>query len=86
MSPRKTINVSQLRAMVNEQNRTSICLPAIREGWNSFLEDILMMTQNYRGFTYLCEHEVPHGQLPGQRETQNGAVLQFPDESRRCYG
>ena len=64
---RKTIAVSFIRNQINytlasfqsDGNDEPI------KGQVALFEHILHETGNYRGFCYLHEHEVPHGQLPG---------------------
>ena len=65
MKRRKTIEVDRLVDMVNQRNRQSICSQETRDGWNSFLESVLMETGNYKGFMYLDKHHVPAGEDPG---------------------
>jgi hypothetical protein len=76
----KTIKVVDIIARVNARNRCSTCPAETRQGWNSLLEEVLAATDNYAGFGYLKETEVPRGEQPGI--AGNGT---FPDESRRTY-
>ena len=87
---RKTIPVKDVVTMVNEMLRMSECNDDIRRGASMVLEDILFKTNNYRGFGYLLEDQVPAGQQPGVRYA-NGEILPYPerfentDDSRRNY-
>jgi hypothetical protein len=76
----KTIKVVDIIARVNARNRCSTCPAETRQGWNSLLEEILAATDNYAGFGFLNENEIPQGEKPGI--AGNGT---FPDESRRTY-
>lgn len=78
----KTVKIAALIEDINRRNKLSICLPEVRQGWNAFLEHVLHITNNYKGFGYLEENEVPAGQKPG---VIRGEPNQFPDETRRFY-
>lgn len=86
MGRRKTIEIKTILDNVNRMNAESTVSPAMREGWSSLLESILMDANVYRGFGYLEAHHVPAGQLPGviRRTVEEGGNV-FPDESRRVY-
>ena len=82
MASRKTMNVEDVKAWAN----TNLSLAprgtgngdyvevdrAWRQGVMTMLENILMSTDNYKGFRYLREDEVPEKALPGIRETESG--------------
>ena len=79
----KTIKVVDLIARVNARNRCSTCPAEARKGWNSLLEEVLAATDNYAGFGYLKETEVPRGEQPGIAGTSPDCT--FPDDTRRSY-
>ncbi len=79
----KTFKVCDLIEEVNRINRLSTCDPAMRMGWNTLLEHVLVETGNWEGYRYLTSGGVPFGQLPGKEEKDG--KLTFPDESRRYY-
>jgi hypothetical protein len=83
MAQRKTINVQEVKDWANQQFESTIRWnketneyeevdAAWREGVQTMLENILMSTDNYKGFRYLREDEVPEKALPGIRETESG--------------
>ena len=54
-----------------------------RQMLHTFVGALLMETNNYRGFRYLCHHEVPPGQLPGILfDTTGEQQHKYPDDSR----
>lgn len=61
MAKRKTVKVEELRAFVNKANQTSTCGPAEREGWNHVLESFLHLTENYKGFFWMKDVDLPWG-------------------------
>jgi hypothetical protein len=63
----KTITVDALRDYVNDMLRRSTTTPDTRQGMIDVLESMLHLTNNYAGYTYLQQHEVPNGELPGIR-------------------
>ena len=80
---RKTINVEEVKDWANQQFESTVRWnaetneyvevdAAWREGVQTMLENILMSTDNYKGFRYLREDEVPEKALPGIRETESG--------------
>lgn len=79
----KTIKIAGLIKRVNELNAKSLCSPEIRQGWNALLEDILHQTDNYSGYNYLMQSEVPEGAVPGCISSEGKNI--FPDETRRRY-
>lgn len=84
MKARKTFDVKNLIAIVNERNKNSICSPDVRQGWNDLLDSILHATGNYNGFGYLQETSVPKGQKPGMAKDEKGENI-FPDPTRIYY-
>jgi hypothetical protein len=84
--PRKTIAIAELVAIVNRRNQHSTCTPDIRKGWNSLLEEVLAMTDNGDGFSYLKEGEVPFEKDPGIRIDKEGKFTwENTDNSRVHY-
>ena len=79
---RKTITVAKLVEMVNARNACSTCAPELRQGWNSFLEEVLAHTGNYLGFHFLDGSQVPVGTAPGIDRNDCAARV---DETRRVY-
>jgi hypothetical protein len=83
---KKTIDVDWVRTKINHMLRVSVTTPDIRYGNCVALELILMETNNYKGFRYLTQDEVPRGQKPGIIPRANHmSEPTFPDESRREY-
>jgi len=78
----KTITIQDLVEIVNEINKESGTLE-LRKTCNHILETVLKKTDNYRGYIYLSDKDIPEGEKPGIIETQTGYT--FPDESRRYY-
>lgn len=62
---RKTIKVEDLKNQVNQMLKTSDDNKEYRHGLMTVLESVLHATDNYRGFRYLRENEVPKGEFPG---------------------
>lgn len=62
---RKSVNVQELKAVVNESLRVSTCSVDVRQGMIYVLEKALHMSGNYRGFQYLTADQVPAGEKPG---------------------
>ena len=89
MSRRKTIEVSQLVAHVNESLRTSTDSPEVRLGMILLLDKVLFETGNYNGFRYLYEYEVPSGHRPGINATADfdayDAKFKDTDKTRVNY-
>ena len=70
---RKTINVEEVKDWANQQLEATDSVDcAWRQGVMTMLENILMSTDNYKGFRYLSLDEVPAGRMPGIRETESG--------------
>jgi hypothetical protein len=84
---RKTIRVDKLVEEINQKLCNSSCEPNIRIGMIIILEDILHATNNYYGYRYLVNNEVPSGQKPGVIHFDKGSKeeTEFPDRSRRRY-
>ncbi len=84
--PRKTVELRELVKWVNERNVTSTCDPKVREGWNSFLNSLLMEADAYAGFGFLRSYELTgeaEGKPPGIiYDTSGNNQHQFPDETR----
>lgn len=73
MKRRKTIDVDVVVDTANLMLKESTVAPRgdqFRRGVTSLLEQLLFITNQYGGFRYLTESEVPPGELPGIR-TQN---------------
>jgi hypothetical protein len=65
---RKTIEVQQIKDLVNFQLRNSTCAtPDRRQGAIDILEAVLHYTGNYKGFRYLGSPDLPEGITPGIR-------------------
>lgn len=79
----KKIDVAELKHLVNETNRASVCEPGIRQGMNSLLESALHLAKAYKGYGFLTSDQVPENQNPGIE--WNGMEPEFPDETRRVY-
>lgn len=77
---RKTISISATITEFNKILRVSTCTPDIRRGIINAMEHILHSTDNYCGFRYLTDPEVPTDHLPGINIDENGDF--FPDS---CY-
>lgn len=84
MAARKTFEVADLLEKINHRNMTSTCSSEVRDGWNSIMEEVLMRTNNYAGFSYLTAKEVPNGMLPGIAQEVDGTNM-FPDETRKMF-
>ena len=96
MATRKTINVEDVKEWAN----TNLSLApmgagndeyvetdrAWRQGVMTMLENVLMSTDNYKGFRYLALDEVPTGCAPGIRRDR-GQEKQFEntDNTRVRY-
>lgn len=78
-----TVRISDLVNDVNERNSKSTCTPEMRRGWNLLLEGILHNADNYHGYRFLSQREVPEGELPGIAGTEGKYT--FPDDTRRHY-
>ena len=78
MASRKTINVENVKGMANRALEASMRWSAEeakyvdvdrywRQGVMTMIEQVLMGTDNYKGFRYLTEDEVPADSKPGIR-------------------
>lgn len=86
MSKRVTIKISELVSKTNQMLRESTCDAKIREGMIAVLESALHATNQYRGFGYLTQEEVPPGENAGILKTgDTNKPVVFPDETRRFY-
>ena len=97
MAKRKTIEVSKILEIVNKASARK-GIPDLspeqyvhrREGMQMVLEAVLHETNNYKGFRYLTNEELPEGCLPGVRY-EHGKLLGYPqrfdkvDDTRRMY-
>ena len=89
MAKRKTMKVADLKDYANNQLSTSIRYERQKEGLESIdaefrkgvmamIEAVLMDTDNYKGYRYLAQDEVPTGSTPGIRRDR-GEEKQFDD-------
>ena len=84
---RKTINVEEVKDWANQQLEATDSVDcAWRQGVMTMLENVLMSTDNYKGFRYLAVDEVPTGCRPGIRRDR-GQEKQFDntDDTRVRY-
>jgi hypothetical protein len=65
MRSKKTVNVESLRIEINRRLANSTCERECRLGMIAILENVLMDSENYKGFRYLEYSEVPEGHLAG---------------------
>jgi hypothetical protein len=79
---RKTIKITDVKSIVNEMLANSICGDDERQGMIEVLTTLLFSTDNYEGFRYLTESEVPAGQKPGIRWVNGKAVFTDIDRTR----
>jgi hypothetical protein len=95
MARRKTMNVEDVKEWANTNlslaprgTRTEYVAVdrAWRQGVMTMLENVLMSTDNYKGFRYLALDEVPTGCTPGIRRDR-GEEKQFEntDDTRVRY-
>lgn len=93
---RKTVNVKALVEEVNRRNRHSTCAPDVRQGWNSLLETVLHLTNNYDGYGYYIDEDLGESIIPGVRYETNESGVRVPckdykerfrdtDDTRRFY-
>jgi hypothetical protein len=82
---RKTIKIDNLRIQINKMLKDSICESGTRQGMIDVLTEVLHSTDNYKGFRYLQEHEVPSGQQPGIWWLNNEPDFTDTDPTRVCY-
>ena len=84
---RKTINVQEVKDWANlalESTDSVDC--AWRHGVMTMLENVLMSTDNYKGFRYLALDEVPAGRMPGiRRNHRDEPVFDNTDNTRVRY-
>lgn len=64
---RKTISIEALKSKINKMLAESVNDKAEREGMIAVIENVLIETDNYKGYRYLREDEVPAFALPGIR-------------------
>ncbi len=82
---RKTVKVDELKDTVNGFLASSVCNDDVRQGMIEVLTTVLFSTDNYRGFRYLTEGEVPAGQEPGIRWVNDKPDFTDTDPTRVCY-
>ena len=87
---KKTIKIDDLKDFVNNQLATNIDRGSVgsqyRMGLITVLEHFLLQTNNYKGYSYLRQHQVPPQQLAGIIFDKTGDQKHvYPDESRRYY-
>jgi hypothetical protein len=82
---RKTVEVVEIKKLVNHMLEHSTCSPAERQAMAGVLERVLMFSGNYKGFNYLCPPSVM-AERPGVTYPL-GYHPEAPDfdESRRFY-
>ena len=90
MSKRKTINVAEVRYTVNHILATATHDDdkhrQYRMGMILLLEDILMKSGNYKGYSYLAQDDVPTDCRPGiRRHLASEFAFVDTDETRRYY-
>lgn len=62
---RKTIKIDEFRDVINNSLATHTGGVEYGEGLIAALESALRLANQYHGFRYLEQHEVPDGELPG---------------------
>lgn len=88
---RKTVGVAAIVDQVNASLKESTCSADVRLGMCTVVEQVLMASNNYAGFRYLDQNEVPSSELPGVRVGPGGNCLTYEerfantDDSRRQY-
>lgn len=82
---RKTLNVSDFKDTINRYLATSLCNDDVRQGMIEALTTVLFSTDNYKGFRYLDESEVPAGEKPGIRWVGDKVDFTDTDPTRVCY-
>ena len=88
MAQRKTtIKISEIVTIANRLLAKSFGdASETRTGISNLLCEILEQTNNYDGFKYLRQNEVPTGELPGIIfDSSPEHNHQFPDDTRRMY-
>ena len=79
MTTRKTVKIADLVKDANEKFATMTDEFGSDAGKNYrdflfyYVTDLLMRTENYKGFRYLSESEVPAGTNPGIRWSEDGS-------------
>jgi hypothetical protein len=92
---RKTIDVETIKDWANEQLISDGYMKdfaevavgrGYRHGVMNMIENVLMSTDNYKGFRYLSIDEVPAGHLPGiYRNHRDEPVFEDTDNTRVRY-
>lgn len=83
--PRKTIAVDLVKTRLNAVLRSDYGSKDYRQGIIEALTMILYETDNYKGFQYLTESEVPHGAEPGIRFIDTRPDFTDVDKTRVKY-
>ena len=81
------IKVETFKDRINEMLAVSTVSKDMRKGLMHALETMLFATDNYKGFRYLDQSEVPDGELPGIKYIDDIEQMEktFPDETRVSY-
>jgi len=79
---KKTFNVDAFRKSVNHTLAISTCSADMRQGMINTLEEILHQTENYKGFKYLMQGQVPAGEKPGIFVNFTGLIESTPVDER----
>jgi len=87
--PRKNYSVVALLFRVNHMSRHSTCSAEQRKGMQGLLEDVLMATDNYKGFNYLSIAPVGHkpgiNSVAALANASQEEMFDGTDETRRTY-
>lgn len=75
---RKTVNVSMIVDYCNTRLGAFEFTKSERESLISLCDNVLLSIDNYKGFRYLTNNELPRDELPGVR--YNGTDILPPDE------
>ena len=83
---RKTVNVKAIIEEANEILATSAMDPSFRMGVQRMVETILHSSNNYHGFRYLADYEIPYGERPGIFLNEDGTFsFEHTDKTRVHY-
>lgn len=82
---RKSIKVEHVKNKINFSLAVSVSSQDTRQGLIWALETILSDTDNYNGFRYLTQDEVPGNELPGIVWVDGKPDFSNTDETRRFY-
>ena len=83
--PRKTISVDLVKTRLNAVLRSDYGTKEYRQGIIEAMTMILHETENYKGFQYLTESEVPSGAEPGIRFIDGRPDFKDADKTRVKY-